>query len=94
MRKFLAILSVAFLTAGCSGSGGGGGSLASLFSNIAGSITGSGSGSSGLAGGGSSGSGGASPIALVHQPEPSSIALLSVGLIALAVAALRKNKKK
>ncbi|OGX15246.1 MAG: hypothetical protein A2166_00475 [Omnitrophica WOR_2 bacterium RBG_13_41_10] len=57
-------------------------------------------GSSGLGlFGGSSGndSGGSSTgdtnISLVHQPEPSSLALLGVGLAGLAVAVLRKRKK-
>ena len=78
MRKFLAILTLAILTAGCSnGSSGIGGALSDLISGVTGSTAGSGSGSS----------------ALAHTPEPSTVALLGVGLAGLAAVMARKKKK-
>jgi len=94
MRKFLAILIVTLVTAGCSGS-----ESNSLFSALAGGSSGSGSSgsSSALAGGsgsGSAGSGSPGGAVLPHSPEPSTVALLATGLAAFALAALRKRKKQ
>jgi len=87
MRKFhlVAILFILLLIAGCSG--GGSSDLSSLFGSSSGSSY-SGSGSSSGSSGGSGGS-----ITLVHSPEPSSLALLGVGLGGLVAMALRKRKK-
>lgn len=84
MRKFFASLITAMLIAGCKGGAGDSG-LGSLF----GSGSSGSSGSSFSSGAGSSGLG----ADLVINPEPSSLALLGVGLAGLAMAKLRKRKK-
>lgn len=76
------LLSFAVLIlAGCRSGGGGGGSLGS-FSGDAGSSVGGGGGSS------------SSSMPLAHTPEPSSILLLTSGLIGMAVYAKARLKSK
>jgi hypothetical protein len=76
--KFFAILIAAMLIAGC-GSGGGGSSSNFVSGNPP-------FGGSGVTGG----SGGSIP--LTSNPEPTTLALLGIGLAGLAVAALKKKR--
>lgn len=96
MLKFVAIMSLLLLTAGC-GKGGSSSGLGGLLSYISSSLFGgSGStGSSGYSGGSSFFSEGSSNngVHTVHNPEPSSMALLATGLAGFAIAQLRKRRK-
>jgi hypothetical protein len=106
MLKLLLILISVFFIAGCRGGGGSG--AGSLFASILGSAGASGSFVSGNSASGSSssfasdisgslGSGSGSfsgaGAQTFHSPEPSTLALLSIGLAGLAAVALRKKKK-
>lgn len=90
-RKINNIFLFVFTTliiSGCN-SGGGGGPLAFLTEAMGGS-----SGASVGTGGSVSGAGGVSSLALVQQPEPSSLLLLSSGLIGMAIYVKAKLKLK
>ncbi|MDD4899217.1 MAG: PEP-CTERM sorting domain-containing protein [Candidatus Omnitrophica bacterium] len=80
------ILFTLVLVSGCSG-GGGGGSASGMLSRS----DDSGSGSGGDDGGTGDGT---TPLVKTHNPEPSSMLLLTSGLIGLAFAARRKEKNK
>lgn len=84
MWRFLLVLAVVLLVAGCKG-GGGAGSDAGLFDGIpaVGSVL-SGTPGSGAVSGGATG---------YHNPEPSTIIMFGIGAAGLA-AKLRKRKKK
>ncbi len=84
--KLLSVLLLTILLAGC-GSAGAGGALSSLFGSGGSSSV----GSSIAAGSGVTGSSG---VILSHTPEPSTVALLGIGLLALAAAKLRNRKKR
>lgn len=88
MLKFVAIISLFLLVSGCK-SGDSGSGFGSLFSTGSSSGSGESSGSSGFYSGGSSNNG----VHTVHNPEPSSMALLATGLAGFAIAQLRKRKK-
>ncbi|HCD38410.1 MAG TPA: hypothetical protein DEQ77_06775 [Candidatus Omnitrophica bacterium] len=93
MLKFVILVSLLLLTAGC-GSGGSGSGLGALLSFISSSLSGgSGSSSSSSSTGGSSGFFSDTTIHTVQNPEPSSMALLATGLAGFAIAQLRKRKK-
>ena len=89
MRRYLvffAVLSLAILLAGCNGGGGGGGST-SISPSLTGTIEPSSPGAVFVGDTGSSGD----AIIVAHSPEPSSLALLAIGLFGIVSAKRRKK---